>query len=57
MFLAGWLHLQSSDKLPFVDVIYIPAAHSPLVTRATSSRGAPLYEVYIGAQYRCVYVD
>ena len=42
MYLVGWLHFLTLGKWPSVGgVLYIPAVHSSLVTRAVCSRGAP----------------
>ena len=43
MYLVGWLGFPTLEKWPFVgDALYVPAAYSPLVTRAICSR-VPFY--------------
>ena len=45
MYLVGWLHFLTLEKGPFEgEILCVPAAHSPLVTKAICSRGVP----YVG---------
>lgn len=40
MHLVGWVHFLTLEKWPVIDILCVPAAHSPVITRAVCSRDA-----------------